>query len=80
LREELMLNSYGKFLMTTEMFSKNFSRHFLKCLALEIEEVAYSQGETIFSDRGKGPDLFSGFYYVANGSILIYPTLSGKDP
>jgi hypothetical protein len=41
LKEELLLNSYGRFLTMTEMFS-GFSRPFLKSLSLLIKEVPYS--------------------------------------
>jgi hypothetical protein len=51
LREELLFSSYGKFLQSVPMFSENFSRPFLKALSLRIQEISFSQGETIFKDR-----------------------------
>jgi CRP-like cAMP-binding protein len=62
------------------MFCNHFSRPFLKSLALTVKEVSYSEGETIFLDKHPLPNEAGQFYYIARGSILVYPNLSKSNP
>lgn len=75
-----MYSSFGKFLQTIPLFKDRFSRPFLKALSLEIEEVHFTQGETIFRDRDSDLNDFDQFYFVNEGSVLIYPHLGPKRP
>lgn len=48
LRKEVILESNGKFLYNTELFSKNFSPSTLQNLSFVLKEIRYSPEEFIF--------------------------------
>ena len=62
------------------MFSKNFSTPFLKALAMNVKEISFSKGETIFRDRDREIIDDKSFYYIISGSVLIHPILGSKPP
>lgn len=48
LKKEVILESNGKFLFNTEIFSKNFSAHTLQSLAFMLKQRRYSPEEFIY--------------------------------
>ena len=49
LKDELLMDVYGKIIKNIQFLSSNFSKKFLLTLALKFKEISYAPEEMIFS-------------------------------